>query len=104
MAPPFAYQRGVGDGARRPQGGDCIRRAASDMPLLLGADNQVAMRKNCLDMGRDPFTLGKTAFAVIMPAQRPQVGAIVDIEGHFFDRQHAPFASQRNWRRRRGRC
>ena len=52
------------------------------MPLLLGADNQVAMRKNCLDMGRDPLTLGKTAFAVIMPAKRPQVGAIVDIEGH----------------------
>ena len=40
------------------------------------------MRQNRLKMGRHPIAFSKAAFTVRMPAKRPEIGPVIDIERH----------------------
>ena len=52
------------------------------MNLLLGADNQVAIRKNGLQMLRYAVRFDIALLARPMPREAPQIGPVVDIEDH----------------------
>jgi hypothetical protein len=67
------------DGA---QGGDGVGRAAQDVDLFLGADDQVAEGQHLLQLAGDVLVLDEAVLAGVLAGQAPQHRAVVDVEGH----------------------
>ena len=77
---PLADQRRVRDRAHRAQRRDGVGRAAGDVELLLGADDQVEEMQRRLQLLRDRGALDEAALALAVAGDAPEVRAVVDVE------------------------
>jgi hypothetical protein len=76
----LADERRAADRAHRAEGGDGVGRAAGDVELLLGADDQVEEVQGGLQLGGDLGALDEALLARLVAGEAPEVGAVVDVE------------------------
>ena len=76
----LADQRRVRDRAHRAERGDGVGRAAGDVELLLGADDQVEEVQRRLQLLRHLGALHEAALALAVAGDAPEVRAVVDVE------------------------
>ena len=76
----LADQRRVRDRAHRAQRRDGVGRAAGDVELLLGADDQVEEVQRRLQLPRHLGALDEAALALAVAGDAPEVRAVVDVE------------------------
>src|ERR1700682_3847438 len=60
----------------------CIFEARCDVQLLLGSNNQIAVRQHRSKGIGDPCRTSVAAFAGAVSANSPQIGSIVDVEDY----------------------
>ena len=76
----LADQRRVRDRPHRAQRRDGVGRAAGDVELLLGADDQVEEVQRRLQLPRHLGALDEAALALAVAGDAPEVRAVVDVE------------------------
>ena len=76
----LADQRRVRDRPHRAQRRDGVGRAAGDVELLLGADDEVEEVQRRLQLPRDLGALDEAALALAVAGDAPEVRAVVDVE------------------------
>ena len=76
----FADERRIRDRPHRAQRCDRVGRAAGDMELLLGADDQIKEMQCRLQLPRHGRAFHEAALALAMAGDAPEVRAIVDVE------------------------
>src|SRR5208337_2048453 len=73
-------ERGVRDGAHGLQRRHCIGRAAGDVKLLFGSDDEVEEVKARLHLRGDLLALDEATLALAVPCHAPEVRVVVDVE------------------------